>query len=211
MNLSEHPLYEYFEKRLQRSQSPVREDVAKMSPQKLEEKLNVTISKGLFGRLFGRYNEKDVEIARRIFEVTPSNVSDKPSNVSLVYLPSEQPHQPPRPYSPSEFRLPKYTPASEAAAAKAAEAQAKLPRTPITQDDINAAKREVDDLRIRRVYGHNLSPDYFERSLDHDIATQKLQKMFEEQQRKTGAKGGKSKRVKSKRNKRSTKRRNARK
>lgn len=125
-------------------------------------------------------------------------------------------------------------------AAKAAKERAKFPLFPITQAQVDAKRREVEDLRGRRVYGHNLSPDYIQRSREHDVAKDQLESLerrFAEQKRKTpgahlvppdtfrqgsvfgipprpGARspeGGKSKRVKSKRNKRSTKRRNARK
>lgn len=221
MSLIYHPLYEKYNKKNENKRSssplpPLSEEVTNMSPQELEQKLNVTIPKWEWGWGWGSgYIEREVDIARRIFEETKPK-SESPE--SRVFIPSDNsPIN--KPYSPSDFRSPQYTPASEAAAAKAAEAKAaeakaKLPQNHITQADIDAARREVDELWIRRVYGFNLLPDYPERSFDHDISQKMLQQMLQQmfaKQRKTGPKGGKSKRVKSKRNKRSTKRRNARK
>lgn len=204
-DLSNHPFYGYFKERSQRAQSPVRKEVTEMSPQELEQKLNVTISKGWFGR----YKDKDVDIARRIFEKTKPKSESPESRVFIPFIPSDSPSN--TPYSPSDFKNRLYKPVVYPKNPKNS-----APRKTITKADIDAAQREVDDLWIRRVYGHHLLPDYFKRSFNHDIAKgllKILQQKFEKQ-RKTGArslKGGKSKRVKSKRNKRSTKRRNARK
>ena len=119
-------------------------------------------------------------------------------------------------------------------AAKAAKERARFPLNPITQQQLRDAKRNYEELRGDASSSATTASfvpegsDYLTLSRERDAARVRLEELernFAEQERKTpGAQfvrpvtfrqgpyeGGKSKRVKSKRNKRSTKRRNARK
>ena len=206
-DLSNHHFYGYFKERSQRAQSPVREEVTKMSPQDLEKKLNVTISKNWFGR----YNEKDVEIARRIFEKTKPKSESPESRVFIPFIPSENSPSN-RPYSPSDFKNRLYKPVVYPKNPKNS-----APRKTITKADIDKAKdnyqRWKNDALSIATTNKLVAKGYDVLAVHRDLARIQAEKLAE---RLAKLKfrlfhGGKSKRVKSKRNKRSTKRRNARK